>query len=309
MRLSGQDNKPRQFMLTADCKDVMKVEREFSSQTRNSGKLIMVFIFEICWTKTLLMEAVMKATVALSIAAIGLGLMSCGDDKTTSPGPSPSPYRSVAVNLDGMDPHVGQFMRFDVASGQELISRAVLDPLPAASFDFVVKQAVPEGAFRFDFFADLNGNGSYNPPPADHAWRLVLPDTGLIVVNFTHNTEFTDISDTSTSDSGSEFRIDCTDFTPHVGQLLELKVVRAATGRTVGYYRLDAIPGPDFDLEIRDIIKTGEDYRVDFYADLNGNGRYDAPPVDHAWRLTGTGTAAGLSLTFAHNTSFTDIDF
>lgn len=251
----------------------------------------------------------MKAIVTLSIVAITLGLVSCGDDESTSPGPFPSPYRNVVVNLDGMDPHVDQMMQFDVATGQELISRAVLDPLPTAQFNFIVKQAVPEGAFRFDFFADVNGNGNYNPPPADHSWRLTVPDTGIILISFTHNTDFTDISDTSTTDSGSEFMLDLTDFTPHVGQLFELKVVRAASGQTVGYYRLGAVPGSDFDLEIRDIIKTDEEYMVDFYADLNGNGMYDGPPVDHAWRLTGTGTDSGLILAFAHNTNFTDIDF
>jgi hypothetical protein len=45
-----------------------------------------------------------------------------------------------------------------------------------------------------DFYADHNGNGVYDPPPADHAWRLELNDVaGDSELDFTHNTNFTDI--------------------------------------------------------------------------------------------------------------------
>lgn len=221
----------------------------------------------------------MKTLAALTVAAMSMSVISCSDDKTTTPEPTPSTYRNLTVSMASMDPHVGQVMEFSVASAENLYSRAVLDPLPSAQFAFVINNALPEQALRFDFFADLNGNGNYNPPPADHAWRVTLPDTGDAVVNFTHNISFTDISDTSTSDSGSEFRAAFTGFTPHVSQLFELKVVRADSGQTVGYYRLDSVPNSDFDIEIRDIIKDGEDYRIDFYADFNGNGTYDSPPA------------------------------
>jgi len=269
--------------------------------------LLIVFIFRI--VETSLKGGNLKSLVAIISAAIAVSFISCSDDKTTTPGPTPSAYRNLTVSMDGMSPHVDQLMEFSVASGANLYSRAVLDPLPAVQFSFMMNDALPEQALRLDFFADLNGNGNYNPPPADHAWRIALSDTGDVTVNFTHNISFTDISDTSTSDSGAGFRAAYSGFTPHVGQLFELKVIRADSGQVVGYYRLGAVPNSDFDIEIRDIIKDGEDYQVDFYADLNGNGIYDAPPADHAWRTTGTGTANGLDINFGHNTTFTDIGF
>jgi len=42
---------------------------------------------------------------------------------------------------------------------------------------------------------------------------------------------------------------------------------------------------------------------------MDENGRYDPPPTDHAWRLEISEVTEGTSLTFTHNTNFTDIDW
>jgi len=93
----------------------------------------------------------LRAIAALTVAAMGMSVISCSDDKTTSPEPTPSPYRNLTLSMDSMDPHVGQMMEFSVASAETLFSRAVLDPLPAAQFDFTIKQALPEQVLRLDF--------------------------------------------------------------------------------------------------------------------------------------------------------------
>ena len=77
--------------------------------------------------------------------------------------------------------------------------------------------------------------------------------------------------------------------------------------RLVGLYRLGAIPSPSFSITIPGIISPGQDYAVDLWVDVNGNGAYDPPPVDHAWRLLQSSTATGLALSFTHNTLFTDV--
>ena len=58
---------------------------------------------------------------------------------------------------------------------------------------------------------------------------------------------------------------------------------------------------PGFDLN--------QNYNIDFYADHNGNETYDAPPVDHAWRLTFNSSTGDHVSDFIHNTSFTDIQW
>jgi hypothetical protein len=67
-----------------------------------------------------------------------------------------------------------------------------------------------------------------------------------------------------------------------------------------------SIEDAEFDVESY-VVEPGKSYMVDFYADHNGNGSYDAPPADHAWRLETTASAGDLELEFVHNTNFTDI--
>jgi hypothetical protein len=56
-------------------------------------------------------------------------------------------------------------------------------------------------------------------------------------------------------------------------------------------------------------LELGNDYYVDFYADHNGNGVYDPPPADHAWRLDLMNVTGDSGLDFSHNTNFTDIQW
>ncbi|MDA0748931.1 MAG: hypothetical protein O2954_20625, partial [bacterium] len=99
-----------------------------------------------------------------------------------------------------------------------------------------------------------------------------------------------------------------TGMTPHVGQLLVVRVVDRATGQEVGRKRIESVVGPGFDVVVEG-LKVGGSYDVDFYADLNKNGKYDAPPADHAWRMPANNVQADVTLNFAHNTNFTDIKF
>lgn len=93
---------------------------------------------------------------------------------------------------------------------------------------------------------------------------------------------------------------------PHVGQMMELRVVEMASGSEAARLSVSAIPMASFELEIANLME-GMSYRIDFYADFNENGRYDAPPDDHAWRLEIVDMGKSESLTFGHTTQFTDI--
>jgi hypothetical protein len=66
---------------------------------------------------------------------------------------------------------------------------------------------------------------------------------------------------------------------PHVGQTLKLAVVDKNTGVEIN--RATAVAAADFMIDIYGIEK-GKSYNVDFYADHNKNGFYNAPPTDHA---------------------------
>lgn len=207
-----------------------------------------------------------------------------------------------------MTPHIGQQFEIRVISSAErLKSRAIIDPLLSATDTIVLAQAAPFGGHRLDMFADFNSNGVYDAPPVDHAWRVSVPDNG--VVTFARNSGFTDIIDTLVTPPGDIFRLNLSGFDPHLGQKFEMRVIDPATGRTVGLYRLGALNLPNRSMRLDGIIVNGVDYQIDFYADVNGNNRYDPPPIDNAWRVLATGDASGLTLVFPLDSNYTDIGF
>ncbi len=212
---------------------------------------------------------------------------------------------AIYLHLSDMSPHVGQ--RFEVRvrdinqTGKE-VGRVVIDAIPQADFTVVLPFVIPGRSYWLDFYADLNQNGHYDAPPADHAWRLQVDDaTGDIDVNFTHAPPFTDIG------PSGMLSVHFSGMTPHVGQMLELRVLEKNAGKEIGRHRRTIIR-PDFVVEIPG-LRPGVEYEVDFYADLNQNGLYDEPPTDHAWSESFVAGAADHSLNFSHNTNFHDIEW
>lgn len=95
------------------------------------------------------------------------------------------------------------------------------------------------------------------------------------------------------------------DMEMHVGQAFDVRIIDETSGREIDRMSVPQIPGATFDLEIA--VPVGGTYLIDFFADVNGNGRYDAPPVDHAWRLRLADVEESQTLSFTHTLEFTDI--
>ncbi|KAA3662519.1 MAG: hypothetical protein DWQ10_02200, partial [Calditrichaeota bacterium] len=208
------------------------------------------------------------------------------------------------LEMHNMSPHMGQalFARaVDQSTGQE-VGRSKLDAIYDDEFYLLIPGIQLNTEYTIDFFADHNVNNMYDTPPADHAWRMTYNpgDDGDNDLEFSHNTDFTDIAWTYT------FNLNLTNMTPHAGQYFELRLVDATTQQTIGTTSVNAIPGADFSRSIPGLI-PGNSYNADFYSDHNGNKTYDAPPADHAWRESFTATSADETLTFSHNTTFVDI--
>lgn len=205
----------------------------------------------------------------------------------------------LTVNFTGMNPHVGQNIWLavtDKASGME-VDRVKT----TAEVDFMVQvNGIENGmSYTIDFFADHNQNGMYDAPPTDHAWRLELDDVmGDTTLNFAHNTDFTDIM------WQNRLTLHFTGMNPHVGQYFWVGLVDQESG--ILKDSIETTAEVDFMLHFYG-IENGMSYTIDFYADHNQNGMYDAPPTDHAWRLELENVVGDTTLTFAHNTDFTDI--
>jgi len=217
------------------------------------------------------------------------------------------------VNMTGMTPNQGQLMMFRlVNAANQLKFVGVLDSLPStsAAYNFTMPNSALSEVYRLDFFADLNMSRTYDAPPTDNAWSLAVPAGAAdVVLPFARSTNYTDISTPATTPLGADFTLQTTGMNPHVGQLFEVRVILPSSGQVIGRYVLTVVPGVTFGVTIPMIIKDLTSYQIDFYADMNGNGHYDPPPTDHAWRVTGVGTPSGLVVSFAHNTSFTDVGF
>ncbi|MCF8368481.1 MAG: T9SS type A sorting domain-containing protein [Bacteroidales bacterium] len=209
------------------------------------------------------------------------------------------------LEFNGMTPHIGQKLEVRLIEQNTMMEagRSTLNTIDTDEFSIFLPYLVSGTNYFVDFYADLNGNGIYDAPPTDHAWRIELIDVeGDEDDNFDHNTNFTDIG------WNYRFTLNASSMNPHQGQLFELRLVNQQTFQEAGRLSLDSVVVADFSA-LAVGLEIGEDYYIDFYADHNGNGTYNAPPADHAWRLELNGVEGDSELDFSHNTNFTDIEW
>lgn len=104
----------------------------------------------------------------------------------------------------------------------------------------------------------------------------------------------------------SRLTIEFTEMDPHVGQRLEARLLEADSDIEIAHRILDAVPASEFEVEFLG-VRVGETYQIEVYTDHNGNGMYDAPPVDHAWRRSITITQEITGLVFPHTVEFAEL--
>jgi hypothetical protein len=203
-----------------------------------------------------------------------------------------------------MGPHLNQNLYLRVVDkGTMKETGRIIQQITTADFDVVIDAVTAGRSYFNDFFSDHNSNGLYDVPPVDHAWRLELNNAvGGDELNFAHNTNFTDIN--------WKYLLTVNLFlmTPHLGELFELRVVRQDNQVEIGRVSVPAVLVPDFTVYIPQ-FELNQGYNIDFYTDHNGNGIYDAPPTDHAWRLSFNSSTGDFVQDFTHNTNFTDIQW
>lgn len=208
----------------------------------------------------------------------------------------------LKLQFTGMGPHVGQTLYIravDILTLKETFRTSMIVAL--SDFDVMLDELQDKGSYIIDLFADLNANGRYDAPPIDHAWRIIAQNIEPnLTLTFEHNTNFTDIKWTNA------LRLAFRGMTPHIGQLLEVRAVGSDDNREVYRTRIESIALSDFEVNITG-LQPGKAYNIDFYADLNKSGLYDVPPADHAWRIAYNNGQTDSTITFTHNTQFTDI--
>ncbi len=213
---------------------------------------------------------------------------------------------NATLQITGMTPHLNKKFELRVVdkSNRKEVFRYKDESIANADFNVQLQNIQAGHSYWIDFYSDHNGNGKYDAPPVDHAWRLELNNTaGGEIIPFAHNTNFTDIK------WKYLLTINFTGMTPYIGQLMEIRVEDDSTKTEVGRTRIENVESDNFTLEMPFLLNGRKNYRIQFYADFNKNGLYDAPPTDHAYEIHLINNAADTVLNFSHNTDFSDINW
>lgn len=96
------------------------------------------------------------------------------------------------------------------------------------------------------------------------------------------------------------------DLAPHVGQALSIRVVDFDTWVEVARVVVPSVPSAAFQVDVSPFT-AGHTYQIDYFLDQNGNGAYDVPPVDAAWRFYVSSIQGSGLVSVVHDTAFTDI--
>lgn len=240
--------------------------------------------------------------VLVSLMAFAAG---CDDDDTPAgPGTDNGPYDLTFTGT--IAPHAGQMLRVLVIQDSDgaIVANETRTVAGDGKFSLSWTNVLTKGqSYHVDFYADHNGNGSCDSPATDHAWRQTIAAVSADVSrDFQHDTNFTDVC------ASFAFDLDFTgNIPPHAGQMFHVAVVDEGSGTAVQTADITVAANGMFAFSWPGILEDGRSYRVDFYADHNGNGACDAPPADHAWRRM-TGVVRGdVAIDFPHDTNFTDV--
>ncbi len=253
------------------------------------------------------------ASLLAATAILGAALLSAcggGGGGTT---PTPVTLRALNLSLGGLADHVGQRTEWYVTDDTNVLwLSAIYDPLPSASLNVNCPKSLSNlRTYNCAIWTDANANGTHDVFPTDPNWIKPIPLNG--VFNFIPDTNYANFIPAGFNHAGrtGDFRFNVVGGLDAgvVGKGFEARVIDSKSGRTAGIYHLGAIPAVTFSVSIPDIINASS-YRVDFYIDENGDGQYNAPPVDHAWRRTITVPGTGdLVVNFTHDMVYTDIGF
>lgn len=229
--------------------------------------------------------------------------------------------QTLCVRLEDW-PHLTQLAVIDLVTNDDnnLRSRAMLEPfgIGGDAAEIVLPLAIPETEvpdpgddhpLHLEIWADAKEDGEYTPD-ADHDWEVELPADGNVV--FVHNAVFKDLLPRPRG-AGGDFAMRFRDMKVHAGRMFELMVIEDASGRTVGFTRVQEVPDDgEFEVFIPGIIDPGGIvYRIEFFADADErkNRTYDDPPTDHAWVVLAESNDKGLDIPFTHMGAFSKLAY
>ncbi len=212
------------------------------------------------------------------------------------------------LHLVGMDPHLNQLTEIYLVNGNSLVQAvAIYDGLPEVDVDVQLANVVDTDVRRVDFYCDLHENHQLDSPVPDsvdpsrlifpdHMWRLTLDENGE--ASFTHNTNFTDITETDpvTGTRPSAKFVGSGPLTltvTGVGDFTDQPATVSVWGpddRQVGFYFLQTITGDTMTIDFmgRQFVDEGTSYILEI--------ELGSDPEAQPLCISGTATDSGLSV-------------
>ena len=237
--------------------------------TKNAGKLL----------------GVMLMLAALGAAAGCGGGSSASTSTTIATGPF-----NLAFTGIGYDVHNGQ--TFEVALvrvSDGVVVNTGSATVVAGAFSFAFNGALAlSTAYRLDYYADMNGSGACDAPPADHVWSTAIAATTVNVsINDTHDATFDAAACATLNGNGFDLTFSGTGYDVHNGQTLHVVLTNTANSSMV-FHTTGTISGGAFSFSWPGILTAGAG-------------------EDHAWRSTISAVGADVTMATTHTAVFTAV--
>jgi hypothetical protein len=244
-----------------------------------------------------------KVLTTLALCA----LTSCGvfDNPQTTPGGPvipPASEEGVLIILRNFTPYLGKQVDFRLVGGDGTVLTVARTARLSDPNYRLELGAVPQKPDSYvDVLVDADGDGVHSDD--EPAWSAPLNDVGSVLFDGSSAPTGAPVP----AQPGGEFIMHFTGFGHLDGELLRLALLNPASQIT-GLYT-GTVRGDEFTIELPQVVVDTQPYTIAFFVDANGDGGYDAPPVDAAWLEFATGDPAGISLDFDYHEDFQDVDF
>lgn len=143
--------------------------------------------------------------------------------------------------------------------------------------------------------------------PGGSARRAILLTLTIGLLGFTAGCSDDD-DDTGTGPGTTtqyrDFTLNASGLDANLTQQMFVRVVSDQNDSVVATAIVNPITAGDAEVVMPRALVVGHDYRAEMFIDVNGNGLYDAPPIDQAWSVD---VPTNGTVSFTHNTNFTDI--
>jgi len=256
------------------------------------------------------LNTVAMFALTASLAAAPLGCGGSTGPETETP-PNTGPYD---LTLRGSDFGADEGLVIKVALVRWHETEIVAGPeqltVSGGAFDLKLEGVLEDGQrYELHFYSDENGTGVCESPPIDHAWKMdIAAAASNIELSVVHTENFTDVCSTFGGNVGPfDLNINGAGYVPHEGEPFFAALVRSDSQEVVAGPSEAVVSGGGFSFSFADALQPGVAYEVVSYADHNGSGRCDAPPIDHGWRTPVGDVIGDHTLELTHSTDFVDV--